>query len=226
MKLRLLGGIAIWLCSPSAAAHPRLKRDYPDIDFVGLRAQSREISDLFELLGYEPNRRFNALHGYRRLIFYGPLGHVDLFLDRFEMCHTVDLRQRLLEGYLTLPVADLLVTKLQIVELNPKDLRDTLTLLLDHDVGLEESPDLIDLSYLSGLTGADWGLFTTLSDNLARTLEAVPEFLNEEEGQRVTARIRALLDAMEQSPKTVKWHLRAKVGRRVEWYELPEEVAR
>jgi len=226
LKLRLLGGVAIRLRSPSAASHPELKRRYPDIDVVGLRAEGRALSRLFGELGYEPNQRFNALHGYKRMIFYGGERHVDVFLDAFEMCHKIDLRHRLLEGYPTLPLADLLITKLQIIEVNSKDVRDTLALLLDHVVGFEEQPDTIDVRYLARLTADDWGLFTTLSDNLAQVGEAAVEILGQKDGARVLARIEQILAAMNQEPKSLRWRLRARIGRRLEWYELPDEVTR
>ncbi len=34
-----------------------------------------------------------------------------------------------------------------------------------------------------------------------------------------------LLDVAKSVPKSMKWKLRANVGDRVRWYELPEEVA-
>ena len=212
--------------SPSAATHPRLKRTYPDIDVVGLKAESRRLTQLFVEQGYQPDRRFNALHGYKRMIFHDSERHVDVFLDAFEMCHRIPLRDRLLPGYLALPLADLLMTKLQIVELNAKDLQDILVLLLDHEIDTTEHPDRIDASYLSRLTAADWGLFTTLSDNLARVAETASEFLSVEETERVTTRTHAIVEAMQQAAKTLKWRARASIGRRIEWYELPDEVAR
>ncbi|HOG46416.1 MAG TPA: hypothetical protein PLJ35_04920 [Anaerolineae bacterium] len=227
VRLRLLGGVAIALISPRGASHAQLAREYADIDCVGLHRDARQISDLFAALGYEHDQRFNALHGYKRLIFYDEQGrHADIFLDRFEMCHTLDLKGRLLDGYLTLPAVDLLITKLQIVQLNDKDLRDILALLLDHEIEATEGSGKIDAAYLAGLTSADWGLHTTLSDNLARARDEWPNYLNEAEGQVVAARIEALLVAMERAPKTLAWRLRARIGRRVEWYELPDEVAR
>jgi hypothetical protein len=178
-------------------------------------------------LGYVPDQRFNALHGRTRMIFYNPDdgSHVDVFLDRFQMCHVLDLRQRLLEGYLSLTLADLLITKLQIVELNEKDMKDILAILLDHETG-SEAPDRLDLDYLAGLTGNDWGLYTTLNDNLVKAKEHLAEFLEENEVNLVVQRVEQILQKMQAAPKSLRWRARAKIGRRVEWFDLPDEVTR
>ena len=228
VRLRVLGGLGVYLYSPSADTHLALKRSYADMDLVGLGRQGRQINDLFAALGYESNKRFNALHGETRLIFYDTENNrqVDIFLDRFQMCHTLDLRQRLLDGYFSLPMADLLITKLQIRELNAKDLQDTLVLLLDHEPGTGECLEWIDLSYLGRLVRDDWGLFTTLSDNLERSRQASPEYLSTTEAALVQGRIDKILGEMQAVPKSARWKMRARIGRRMEWYELPEEVNR
>ena len=225
--LRLLGGLAVRMTSPSSENAP-LQRSYADIDFVGLERDGRKIKGVFLALGYMPDERFNALHGRTRLIFYNQdtQKHVDIFLDRFEMCHTLDLRKRLLPGYRTLPMVDLLVTKLQIVQLNAKDSIDILTLLLDHDTGLGEASGKIDIAYLAELVRSDWGLFTTLYDNLEKTHKVIQDFLFTEAGELVSSRIEVIQEAMEKVPKTIRWKLRSKIGRRMEWYELPDEVNR
>jgi hypothetical protein len=227
IRLRVLGGLAVYMTCPSATGHTRLKRSYADIDLVGLEKDGSRLGKLFQQLGYEPDQRFNALHGQTRMIFYNSNdgSHVDVFLDRFQMCHTLDLRKRLLEGYLSLTLADLLITKLQIVELNEKDIKDILSILLDHAIG-SEMPSQLDMNYLTGLTGGDWGLYTTLSDNLVKIKELLPDFLFEDEARLVKQRIEQVLLTMESAPKSLRWKVRSKVGRRVEWYDLPDEVRR
>jgi len=227
LRLRVLGGLAVYLTCPSAVAHARLKRSYADIDLVGLEKDGSHLGQLFAQLGYAPDQRFNALHGRTRMIFYNPEdgSHVDIFFDRFQMCHTLDLRRRLLEGYLSLTLADLLITKLQIVELNEKDMKDILAILLDHEPGAE-APDRLDLNYLAGLTGNDWGLFTTLSDNLVKSKEHLAEFLQGNEVDLVGQRVEHILQKMQSAQKSLHWRARARIGRRVEWFDLPDEVNR
>jgi len=227
IRLRVIGGLAVYLSCPSAVTHDRLKRSYADIDLAGLEKDGPRLGQFFTQLGYAPDQRFNALHGQRRMIFYNPDdgSHVDVFLDQFQMCHTLNLRQRLLEGTLTLTLADLLITKLQIVEMNEKDMKDILAILLDHAIGAEAS-DKLDLDYLTRLTSSDLGLYTTLSDNLVKVKGHLSEYLLGGEIDLVEQRIDQTLRTIDAAPKSLRWRARAKVGRRMEWYELPDEVKR
>ena len=228
LHLRLVGGLAVRLISSIAAQKPNLRRTYADLDFVGLSQEGRRLKQFFVDLHYQPDQRFNALHGQTRLLFYHPTNeyHVDIFLDRFKMCHTLDLRKRLFYDYITLSIADLLVTKLQVVELNEKDMKDILAIVLDHEISIHEEPDKIDVSYLASLTSDDWGLYTTLSDNILRTREFASLVLSESESALVCQRLDALLTVLQKSPKTLRWRLRDKLGRKIEWYDLPDEVNR
>ena len=227
IRLRVLGGLAIYMTCPSAVIHPRLKRSYADIDLAGLEKEAPGLGQFFTQLGYVPDQRFNALHGRTRMIFYNPDdgSHVDVFLDRFQMCHVLDLRKRLLDGYLSLTLADLLITKIQIVELNEKDIKDILAILLDHAIG-PEAPDRLDLDYVVRLTSHDWGLYTTLSDNLIKAKEHLADYLQADEVELVEQRVEQILQKMQMAPKSVRWRARAKIGRRIEWYDLPDEVKR
>ncbi len=132
VPVRLIGGVAIWLRA-SPAARAALGRSYPDIDLVAHKKQARKLRAVLEEAGLEPERVFNATHGARRLLYHGPGGwQVDIFLDTFEMSHTLDLGTRLEAEPETLAAAELLLTKLQIAEVNRKDLSDTAMLLWDH----------------------------------------------------------------------------------------------
>lgn len=227
ISLRVLGGLAIYISCPSAATHPTLKRTHADIDLAGLVKDGSRLSRFFADLGYVPDQRFNALHGSTRMIFHNPedASHVDIFLDRFQMCHSLDLRQRLLPEYLTLPLIDLLITKLQIVELNEKDMKDILAILVDHEAG-PEAQDRCDLDYLTKLCGSDWGLYTTLSDNLLKTKNHTLDYLQNDEAKRTEEKLEEILRRMQAAPKSLRWRARARIGRRIKWYDLPDEVNR
>jgi hypothetical protein len=227
IRLRVLGGLAVYLTCPSAMTHARLKRSYADIDLMGLEKDGSHLGQLFTQLGYAPDQRFNALHGRTRMIFYNPDdgSHVDVFLDKFQMCHILDLRERLLEGYISLTLADLLITKIQIVEMNEKDIKDILAILLDHAIG-SEAPDRLDLDYFIRLTSNDWGLYTTLGDNLVKSKEHLLDYLQGKEVNLVEQRVDQILQTMQTAPKSFRWRARAKIGRRMEWYDLPDEVKR
>jgi hypothetical protein len=227
VPVRLIGGVAIWLRA-STAARAALGRSYPDIDLVAHKKQSRKLRAVLEEAGLEPERVFNATHGARRLLYHGPGGwQVDIFLDTFEMSHTLDLGTRLEAEPETLAAAELLLTKLQIAEVNAKDLSDTAMLLWDHEPASADGPGLLNLGPVVSRCAADWGLYTTVTDNLAAggglLGSLVPAAADR---SRIAARFAAVTDALAAAPKSVGWQLRAKVGRRKRWYELPEEVIR
>lgn len=223
VTLRLIGGVAVGTTCPSAVKPP-LSRRYVDIDVVGHRKESAKISQLFKELGYTPRERFNAFQ-ITRLIFndLGNARRVDVFLDVFEMCHKFNFKNRIDLETRTLPIADLLSTKLQIVEINEKDMKDITAMLLDHDLTAGDAHDKINVSQIARLCAEDWGVYKTFTTNLAK----VPDFANtvglgEEARKRVLEQAENLTKAIEDAPKSMGWKMRAAVGERKRWYELPE----
>src|SRR5208283_3840575 len=177
ITLRLFGGVSFYFRCPSAK-HRILQRDYVDIDYMGRSKQSREIKQLFEELGYTPRERFNAMQGFRRLIF-NDIEHqrrVDIFLDVFEMCHKFNFKDRLELDQYTISLADMLATKLQIVEINEKDVKDILSMFIDHDVGTTDAPEVINGAYLAKLCADDWGIYKTFVTNVDRILGMINDF--------------------------------------------------
>ena len=231
-KLRLLGGVAVFLSSNGAVFKPALCREYKDLDFAVNRKGVRALGEVFTSQGWEEDRRFNTLHGQDRLLFYYHEElQADIFISRFEQCHVLDLEKRLELSTPTLPLADLLLTKLQIHQLNSKDVIDVFALLLDHAVEERETrdgkaPHEIDLTYINHLTGDDWGWYTSVHDNLAILETLMPERLNGEDLQLVRTRLEKLRGAIENQPKTFRWQARNLIGRRLPWYNEPEEVNR
>jgi len=227
IPVRLLGGVAIWIRG-SPGARAALGRQYPDIDLVAHKRQSRLLRALLEDTGFEPERVFNATHGARRLLYHSPDGQqVDVFLDTFEMSHTLDLGARLDAEPETLAAAELLLTKLQIAEINAKDLSDVAMLLWDHQPADGDGPGQLNLSRVAALCAADWGLYTTVTQNLEACSGLVGDLVTPSpDRERIASRIAAIAAALQAAPKTMAWRARAKVGRRKRWYELPEEVIR
>ena len=225
--MRLLGGVAFYLRCPSARSG-NLARSYDDLDFIGHVRQSLEIKRLFDELGYVPRERFNAIHGSRRLGFTGSGKRlrVDVFLDVFEMCHKFDLKERMEIDRQTIPLADLLATKLQIIQTNEKDFGDMICLLKDHEVGGTDLRDTVNGEYLARLCSEDWGIYKTFTMKLAMLAVAVETWaMGEAERELVAKRIAQLSAAIERAPKSIAWKMRAAIGERVRWYELPEEDA-
>ncbi len=229
--LRLFGGVAVLYHCPSAS-HRALQRSYPDLDFFGTSKQSRSIQKLFSDLGYEPNQRFNALNGDTRLIFEDPANQrrADIFLDILHMCHTLHIGKRLAQDDYTITISDLLMTKLQIVEINEKDVRDIIAILQDHDVANSVAPgdkEKIDSNYIAGLCASDWGLDTTITLTLKKIPGLITRYdLAESEKATVQERINRFLEAIEDAPKSLKWKMRAVVGEKKRWYDLPEPPVR
>jgi hypothetical protein len=220
IPVRLLGGLAIYLRCPSARENESLQRTYKDLDCVALSKWSGKTKVLFTNLGYTGNKTFNALHGHQRLLFWDEQHgrQIDIFVDRMQMCHNIDFRSRLNIDTRTLPLADLLLSKLQIIETNEKDILDTIALFTDYDVVDNEQG--INAAYIAGLVSNDWGFQHTLELNLKKV-----EAYAQEHGfpDTISGRIDALLAAMDAHPKSLSWKARALVGERMRWYELPEE---
>ena len=226
VPLRVLGGVAIHLRAPGELP-PALKRSYGDVDFVTAKGSSGAVQRLLRANGYEPHVAFNALHGTERLLFFdnGNERQVDVFVGAFSMSHKVPVADRLELEPATLPLAELLVTKLQIAELNEKDVRDALALFHGHPVD-ERDGDAINAARVAEMCRTDWGLWRTLTGNLAACRDHLARYdLPEDEKTRIHGEMDALLDRIENEPKSRAWKLRARIGERKRWYMLPEEVA-
>lgn len=215
VEARVLGGLAILLHDDGLLARGG-SRPINDIDLIVPGGQHRAIAELLAARGYLPEERFNALNGHRRLVFHGPLSDLDVLVGTFEMCHRIDMGPRLALDRPSLPVTDLLLTKLQIVKLNEKDLLDIVDLVAGHELGRGHG-DWIDVDRLEALVRDDWGLWRTITGTIDTALASGAPALVAE---RLTA-LRELLDA---SPKSTRWRLRSRLGDRVPWYVLPDEV--
>jgi hypothetical protein len=226
VQVRLLGGIAIWLRSPDEV-RDQLGREYADIDLATVRKQSKPLRELLESDEYVPDKGFNAVQGDRRLYYQSADGayHLDIFVDRFVMSHELDLGRRLETEPIVLPAAELLLTKLQIAELNHKDAADTAMLLLGHEPSDRDGPGQLNVGYVAEVCGDDWGFFTTVTDNLEKTGQLLDGILPDA-GQRglVSERAKAIASVLEDAPKSRGWKRRARIGRRMKWYQTPDEV--
>jgi hypothetical protein len=206
---------------------PSLDREYKDLDFAVTKKAAGNADKLLREAGYEPHITFNAMHARERALFFDDAHgrQVDVFIDSFRMCHQIPLADRLNGGDRTVPLAELLLTKLQIIELNEKDVRDTVLLLYGHPVE-DHDEDAVNAAHIARLCAADWGLWRTITANLERCRTHVGDYeLEQSDHDRIHARFDELLGRIEDEPKSRGWKLRAKVGERKRWYELPEEVS-
>jgi len=223
VPLRLVGGVAVAVLCPSSR-QPPLRRTYGDIDLATHGSAKREVTVLLESLGYIPDREFNTLHGHRRLYFFdeGNERQVDVFVDEAHLCHRIRLSARLELVPLTLPLADLTVLKLQVVETNEKDYLDLCAIFADHDLSDDESG--VNRAHIAAVAGSDWGLWRTLGMVAERSAQFARDLPGFAAADRVAERLLRLRADLESAPKSRGWKLRARIGDRKRWYELPEEV--
>lgn len=224
IPLRLLGGVAIRLKAQEVP--DSLARQYKDIDFAVTKKGGGAADKLLKNAGYEPNVAFNAMHARERGLYYDETNgrQVDLFIDAFRMCHEIPLGKRLEVEQVSVPLAELMLTKLQIIELNEKDIRDTV--LLFHGHAIEDRDDgAVNGALIAELCADDWGLWRTITANLERCRTHVGDYeLPAADHERIESRFDELLQRIEDAPKSRGWRRRAKVGEKKRWYELPEEV--
>ena len=154
--------------------------------------------------------------------------HLDVFLDKLEFCHTIPWKGRLETHEATIPLAEMLMQKMQIVQINAKDIIDTIMLLLEHPLG-DEDGDTINIGLVAGVCTRDWGWWRTLTMNLEKVSQAAGAYeIGSDERDRVVAQVHLILQRIESEPKSIGWKMRAKVGDRKKWYrdvgELTEHV--
>jgi hypothetical protein len=254
LVLRALGGVAVCLQAPEG--NLRLPRLVKDIDLAAVKGSHKNTIKVVLEAGYLADEMFNALRGSRRLLFGDPVNgrHLDVFVGGFSMCHEIPLTSRLDRDALTIPREELVLSKLQIVQLTENDQSDIFNLFFHNEVSTAEvgtakvgtaevstakvgtakiitsgddgRPAAISASFIAALCAGDWGLWRTCQLNIGRSLESLgTSALEPEERAVVAERLEALRDRIEAEPKPLKWRMRNQVGDRVRWYNEPEEEA-
>lgn len=226
LHLRLLGALAvIEQCPGGVWLLEKTNRILTDLDFIGLDREIREVEEMFAELGYEVlgGRGVTMDVWIGRRIFHDPTGtrrQVDVFVDRLDFCHPIELKGRLALDPVTIPLTDILLEKLQIVQINEKDLKDLVVLFLEHPITDHEARDSFDASYVVDLLSKDWGFYYTVSLNLDRVRRYMATIEDLSDGQRalVEERMDHLWQKVEAAPKNMKWKIRAKVGPKRRWY--------
>lgn len=225
IRLRILGSLAYRLhCPENLELFDKMERDLTDIDFAAEKAQTKEIRQFLTDRGYVEDPKITIATEGSRLYFEHPqtaLG-VDVFFDELYFCHRIPFRGRLDLDEPTISTTDLLLEKMQIVEINLKDIKDTTVLLLEHDIAPSRNGrETIDGSYVTGLLSDDWGFYFTVTENLKKVKRFLPQFesVSREQAKVVEGRIDALLESLDEVPKSRKWKLRAKIGTKKRWYQ-------
>ncbi|HEV3066657.1 MAG TPA: hypothetical protein VGY50_02360 [Streptosporangiaceae bacterium] len=223
LVMRALGGVAVYLQSDDG--QPRLVRSLKDIDLAVARGSGKAASRVLAQAAYVADEMFNALRGSRRLLYHDPRNgrHVDVFVGEFSMCHELPLTERLGRDPLTVPREELLLSKLQVVELTGNDQADIYNLLYHHDVGEREDAG-ISSPFIAALCARDWGLWRTCQLNIGRSLDNLGgSGLGPAEQQVVAGRLESLRGRIDAEPKSRRWRIRNQVGDKVRWYAEPEQ---
>jgi hypothetical protein len=222
VTLRLLGAVAFARrCANHAYLRERLGRLYTDIDFAAYGREASAIREMLAGAGYQEDPQvYVDSEGSRVVAEHPGIGmHIDVFLDKLEFSHTVLWKGRLELDPETIPLAELLLQKMQIVEINEKDLIDTITLLLEFPLGASDD-DTINIDRVAAICAKDWGWWRTLTMNLGKVRQMAEHYeqLTAEETRRVSDQVEVALDRIEEEPKSMSWKLRARVGDRKKWY--------
>jgi hypothetical protein len=226
--LRVIGSLAFQMhCGKFGYLQQAMGRAYTDIDFAAYSKQSKQIQELMTSLGYKENREVFIVSEGDRAIFDKPEAglHVDVFYEKLDFCHVIHWEGRLEVDAPTIPLAELLLEKMQIVQINEKDVIDTIMLLLEHPLG-EVDQETINVQRVAMLCGNDWGLWRTTTMNLekVRALAHHYEQLEAEQKEKIEAQVKIAVARLEQEPKSLAWRLRARVGDRVKWYKDVDDV--
>ena len=228
VSLRLIGALAFHLrCPEFNFIHDRWGRVFTDTDCVARSEDGPVIIEVYRELGYQDDEMITTLYGEKRLVFDHPETgfHSDIFFDCLDFCHVLPLRERLDIDELTIPLADLFLEKMQIVEINAKDIVDTIMLVREHPVG-EADEGLINAPLIGDVLASEWGFWRTVTGNVEKvkvTLEEA-DFLEEGDKEIVRKRLKQIEEYVDNTPKPMAWKLRSKIGDKMKWYKDVDEL--
>jgi hypothetical protein len=235
VPIRVLGATAVRIhCPKYSNFHEALGRVLTDIDFASHVKYAKEVTEIFKELGYEQKLYLSAMMTetlrFRRIFFDKENNRViDVFLDKLQMCHEIDFKERLEVDYPTLPLAELFLTKMQIVKLTMKDVKDLIVLLMEHKVG-DDDKDIINVKHIARVLSEDWGFYYTVTLNINKLDKYIErsefKILSPENIEDAKQKLHEILRVIEEYPKTLKWRMRSKIGTKKKWYQEVEEVVR
>ncbi len=226
--LRVIGSLAFQMhCPKYGYLQAAMGRAYTDIDFGGYAKQTKQIQALMAGLGYVDNREvFIASEGERSIFDKPEAGlHVDVFYEKLDFCHPIYWKDRLEVDSPTIPLTELLLEKMQIVQINEKDVIDTIMLLLEHPLG-DVDKETINIKLAAELCAKEWGLWRTTTMNLDKVKQLAQHYpqLDDTQKAHVTTQVDAILARLNNEPKPLAWRIRDRVGDRVKWYKEVDEV--
>jgi hypothetical protein len=228
--MRLIGALAFRThCPQFGYIQDQLGRQFTDFDFASYPRFFKDIIRILTELGYQEDKQVTQLFGDRRMIFHDPVfgRHIDVFYNALEFCHRISFTGRLEVEQYTLPLAELLLEKMQIVQINEKDIIDSIMLLREHPLG-DIDLETINTPLITRTLSNDWGFWRTVTGNLKLLDEKLAKYasLTDEDRLVVHGRIEALLQHIKTAPKSLRWKARARIGEKVKWYKDVEELSR
>ena len=226
--LRVIGSLAFQMhCPQFGHLQAAMGRAYTDIDFAAYSKQTKQIQAMMAGLGYVENREvFISSEGERAIYDKSDIGlHVDIFYEKLDFCHAIHWAGRLEVDSPTIPLTELLLEKMQIVQINEKDVIDTIMLLLEHPLG-DEDRETINIKLAATLCANDWGLWRTTTMNLDKVKQLAQGYsqLTPEQKSNVVLQVNKALARLNNEPKSLAWRMRDRVGDRVKWYKDVDEV--
>ncbi len=226
--LRLIGALAFHLhCSEYRHIHEKWGRVFTDTDFVAKGEHQKQIIEAYAELGYRDDEMITTLYGTHRLVFDNPETgmHSDIFFDKLDFCHVLQLRDRLDVDDLTIPLAELFLEKMQIYQINEKDIVDTMMLIAEHPIG-ETDEEVINAPIIAKVLASEWGFWRTVTGNMDKllALNATTDLFNDAEKQCIKDRIDEIRKYIDNEPKPLAWKMRSKVGDKVKWYKEVDEL--
>ena len=230
--LRILGSTAFRIHSPEyVSVHEAMNRPLTDVDFAAYSKQDRAIEAFLKEEGYKLTMAAVTpeIFALRRIFNHPTNGiHIDVFLDELNFCHKISFRGRLEADSPTIPLAELVLEKTQIVTLNQKDIKDMLILLAAHPIG-DNDKETINGKHIAGILSKDWGLYytTILSlDKIRKGLEVYRQPFSDQDVENIRGRLDQLSKMIEEAPKSLSWKARARIGPKVKWYNDVDDVER
>jgi hypothetical protein len=228
--LRLMGALVVRMhCRKYLHLHDAMKRELTDLDFMTYRSCAGRLTPFFVSLGYAPDEHVLAYFGDRRHKYYGQDMRimVDVFIDNLEMCHKILFDRRLELDFPTITLADFILEKMQIVQINEKDIKDTVVIMREHDVG-DLDNETVNARYIARTLSDDWGFYYTVTTNLGKVKNSLSsvQVLSDQDRADVSSKIDKLVSCIEEQPKSMRWKMRAKIGTKKKWYNDVEEVVR
>jgi hypothetical protein len=226
--MRLIGALAFRTrCPEFGRIQDDLGRVFTDFDFASYPRFTRDITRVLAELGYAEDKQVTQLFGERRMLYHDPVfgRHIDVFFNALDFCHTLSFVGRLEGESLTLPLAELLLEKMQIVQINEKDIKDVMVMFREHGIGAE-GQETINSDYVSDLLSKDWGFWYTVTTNLGKVRAFLPEYegLSPEDRSDISSKIDRLSEAINKREKSFGWKMRAKTGARQRWYREVDET--